>query len=173
MEHADAPSLAIISKILRAKFLHREIREKGGAYGGFALYNPEDGLFCLASYRDPHIVTTLKVFENAADYITSGSFSEQDVNESLLQVCSEIDKPDPPGIAAKKAFYRKIISLSDQARQRFKEQLLRQTRKQVLKVASRYFNGSRIKPAIAVISSESRISAANKKLTVPLTAHRI
>ena len=27
-----------------AEYLHREIREKGGAYGGFALYNAEDGL---------------------------------------------------------------------------------------------------------------------------------
>ena len=173
MEHTDAPSLAIISKILRAKFLHREIREKGGAYGGFALYNPEDGLFCLASYRDPHIVNTLQVFEEAGKFITSGSFDDQDVNESLLQVCSEIDKPDPPGIAAKKAFYRQIVSLSDTARQRFKERLLRQTRKQVLQAANRYFSGSRDKPAVAVISSESKIAAANKKLADPLTAHRI
>lgn len=173
MEHADAPSLAIISKILRSNFLHREIREKGGAYGGFALYNPEDGLFCLASYRDPHIVATLKVFEQAGEFIQSGSFSEQDVNEALLQVCSEIDKPDPPGNAARKAFHRKIISLTDPARQRFKERLLSQTRDQVLTVAARYFDRNRTKPAIAVISSEDRIAAANKQLEVPLMPHRI
>ena len=57
--HADAPALSVISKIMRSMYLHREIREKGGAYGGFAIYNPEDGLFCLGSYRDPHIVSTL------------------------------------------------------------------------------------------------------------------
>ncbi|KPJ76156.1 MAG: peptidase M16 [Deltaproteobacteria bacterium SG8_13] len=173
MEHEDAPSLAIISKILRSRFLHREIREKGGAYGGFALYNPEDGLFCLASYRDPHIVATLQVFEKADEFITSGNFSEQDVNESLLQVCSEIDKPDPPGTAAKKAFHRQIISLSDSARQRFKQRLLTQTRKLVLDAAVRYFGGNREKPAVTVISSESQIAAANKKLDVPMEPHRI
>ena len=71
MAHEDAPALSIISKILRSNYLHREIREKGGAYGGFALYNPEDGLFCFASYRDPHIVSTMRVYEKAADFIRS------------------------------------------------------------------------------------------------------
>ncbi len=173
MEHADAPALAIVSKILRSKFLHREIREKGGAYGGFALYNPEDGLFCLASYRDPHIAATLQVFDNAGTFITSGSFSEQDVNESLLQVCSEIDKPDPPAVAAKKAFHRKIISLSDEERQQFKQRLLSQTRKQVLDAAGRYFDRNRESAAVAVISGESQIAAANEKLDVPMETHRI
>ncbi|MDJ0818011.1 MAG: insulinase family protein, partial [Desulfobacterales bacterium] len=31
MEHRDAPALSVISKILRSLYLHREIREKGGA----------------------------------------------------------------------------------------------------------------------------------------------
>ena len=173
MEHADAPSLAIVSKILRSKFLHREIREKGGAYGGFALYNPEDGLFCLASYRDPHIAATLNVFERAGEFISSGNFSEQDVNESLLQVCSEIDKPDPPAVAAKKAFHRKIISLSDEARQQFKRRLLGQTREQVLDAAARYFDRNRETAAVAVISGEGQIATANKKLNNPMETHRI
>ena len=91
----------------------------------------------------------------------------------MLQVCSEIDKPDPPGNAARKAFHRKIISLTDPARQRFKERLLSQTREQVLTVAARYFDRNRTKSAIAVISSENRIAAANKQLEVPLMPHRI
>ena len=118
-------------------YLHREIREKGGAYGGFALYSPEDGLFCLASYRDPHIVSTLNVFDNAAEFIRSGSFGEEDVNEAILQVCSEIDKPDPPGPAARKAFYRKIISLSDDMRAQYKSRILSLTRKQVMQAAEK------------------------------------
>ena len=53
--HPDAPALAVIAKMMRSLYLHREIREKGGAYGGFSTYSPESGMFCLASYRDPHI----------------------------------------------------------------------------------------------------------------------
>src|SRR5579864_4064597 len=34
--HADAPALLVLANYLRDTFLHRELREKGGAYGGFA-----------------------------------------------------------------------------------------------------------------------------------------
>jgi Zn-dependent M16 (insulinase) family peptidase len=165
MEHRDAPALSVISKILRSLYLHREIREKGGAYGGFALYSPEDGLFSLASYRDPHIVATLAAFDRAADFIRSGNFSEADINEAVLQVCSEIDKPDPPGPAARKAFYRHIISLSDEMRLDYKRRLLELTRERVLQAAERYFDLKKDKKAIAVVSGEDQLKAANHKLS--------
>jgi hypothetical protein len=164
MAHQDAAALSVISKILRSMYLHREIREKGGAYGGFALYSPEDGLFGLASYRDPHIVFTLEAFDNAAAFIRSGSFSDEDVKEAILQVCSEIDKPDPPGPAARKAYYRKIISLSDEMRTRYKSRLLSLTRSQVVQAAEKYFDKNEIQKSVAVISGEDKLKAANEKL---------
>jgi Zn-dependent M16 (insulinase) family peptidase len=174
MEHEDAAALSIISKILRSMYLHREIREKGGAYGGFALYSPEDGLFCLASYRDPHIVSTLKAFDSAAVFIRSGSFGEEDVKEAILQVCSEIDKPDPPGPAARKAFYRNIISLTDDMRAQYKSRLLSLTRKQVIQAAEKYFDIVDENKAVAVISGEEKLKAANEALSAnPLKLNRI
>ena len=174
MAHEDAPALAVISKILRSMYLHREIREKGGAYGGFALYSPEDGLFSFASYRDPHIVSTLKAFDNAAAFIRSGNYSDEDVKEAILQVCSEIDKPDPPGPAARKAYYRKIISLSDEMRIRFKSRLLSLTRSQVMQAAGKYFDKNEAQKAVAVISGEEKLKAANEKFGGnPLELHRI
>ncbi len=174
MKHADAPALAVISKLLRSMYLHREIREKGGAYGGFAIYNSEDGLFCFASYRDPHIVSTLKAYDGASIFIRSGNYTDEDIKEAILQVCAEIDKPDPPGPAARKAFYRKIVSLSDKARIRFKKKLLTLTRNQVKKVAEKYFAQNRIKKGVAVISGEEKLKEANKKLADnPLKLYRI
>jgi Zn-dependent M16 (insulinase) family peptidase len=174
MEHEDSAALSVISKILRSMYLHREIREKGGAYGGFALYSPEDGLFSFASYRDPHIVATLKAFESAAAFIRSGSFSDEDVDEAVLQVCSDVDKPDPPGPAARKAFYRKIISLSDEMRIRFKSALLALTRKKVMQAAEKYFDGNQTDKAVAVISGEDKLNAANEKMSgSPLKLYRI
>ena len=174
MEHEDSAALSVISKILRSMYLHREIREKGGAYGGFALYSPEDGLFSFASYRDPHIISTLNAFDNAAAFIRSGNFSDEDVNEAVLQVCSEIDKPDPPGPAARKAFYRQIVSLSDEMRIRFKTELLSLTRRKVMRAAEKYFDGKDTQRAVAVISGEDKLNAANEKLAgSPLKLYRI
>jgi Zn-dependent M16 (insulinase) family peptidase len=163
--HEDAPALSVISKILRSLYLHREIREKGGAYGGFAVYNTENGLFCFASYRDPHIVSTLKTYDNARGFIRSGNYSNEDIKEAILQVCSDIDKPDPPGTAARKAFLRKIVFLSDNMREQFKQKLLTLTRNQVMDVAQKYFDNSNQKQGVGVISNEDRLNAANKQLT--------
>ena len=164
MAHEDSPALSVISKILRSKYLHREIREKGGAYGGFAIYNTEDGLFSFGSYRDPHVVGTLDVFDRAAGFIRSGDYTDEDIKEAILQVCSDIDKPDSPGLAAKKALYRKIVSLSDKARKDFKKNLLLLTRLQIVRVANKYFDQTRNRQGVAVISGEEKLMEANEKL---------
>jgi Zn-dependent M16 (insulinase) family peptidase len=174
MTHADAPALAVISKILQSMYLHREIREKGGAYGGFAIYSPEDGLFCFGSYRDPHIVATLKVYEAAAEFARSGSYSDEDVKEAILQVCSGIDKPDPPGPAARKAFYRKIVSLSDEIRGQFKTKLLSLTRRDVRRAAEKYFVTQPEQRSVAVVSSEEKLKEVNQQLADnPLKLYQI
>lgn len=164
MGHEDAPALSVISKILRSMYLHREIREKGGAYGGFATYNSEDGIFSFGSYRDPHISATLKVYDGAVDFINSGRFVDEDVKEAILQVCSGIDRPDTPAVAAQKAFYRKVVSLSDEARKAFKERLLSLTRNKVVEVAGKYFDPNKSERSAAVISGEQKLKEANEKL---------
>ncbi|HSO62467.1 MAG TPA: insulinase family protein [Desulfobacterales bacterium] len=173
LEHADSPALAVIAKMLRSLYLHREIREKGGAYGGFAAYNSEDGVFSFASYRDPRIAATLDVFQGAGDFIGSGKFDDTDVKEAVLQVCAEIDKPDPPGPAARKAFYREIIGLSDELRRRFKRRLIGLTRSEVREVAERTLGAGLADCSVAVVGSEESLREANTQLAEPLEMHKI
>lgn len=47
-------------------YLHREVREKGGAYGAGARAGHNS--FDMTSYRDPHATQTLQSFENAAQW---------------------------------------------------------------------------------------------------------
>ncbi|MDQ1331868.1 MAG: presequence protease [Thermodesulfobacteriota bacterium] len=164
MEHEDAPALAVTGKLLKSMYLHREIREKGGAYGGYSIYSPEDGLFSYASYRDPHIINTLRVYRAVPAFIRSGKFSDEDVKEAVLQVCAETDKPDPPGPAARKAFYRKIVSLSDELRARYKSGVLAVTREKVIKTAEKYFGDMEKNCGVAVISGEEQLESANEQL---------
>ncbi|MGM0452674.1 MAG: insulinase family protein [Thermodesulfobacteriota bacterium] len=173
MDHADAPVVAVISKLLKSMFLHTEIREKGGAYGGFSVYQLESGLFYFGSYRDPHIVNTLGVYEAAADFLIHGDYDDEDIKEAILQVCADLDRPDSPGHAASKAFYRQLIGLSDDLRKQFKEQTLTVTRQRVLEVGSKYFAGHNEQSAIAVISSDEGLKSANSRLKAPLAVYRI
>ncbi len=162
--HPDSPGLAVISKLLRLLYLHKEIREKGGAYGGLALYNTEEGIFSFGSYRDPHIKRTLDVFADACDFIRAGKFTETDVKEAILQVCSDIDKPDTPGPAAMKAFYRQITKLSDDIRKGFKDALLGLDKKRIQAIADTYFTRDEADKGIAVISAKPLLEQANQAL---------
>ena len=172
--HEDSPGLAVISKILRSLYLHREIREKGGAYGGFAIYNTEEGIFSFGSYRDPHIARTLDVYKKACDFIINGNYTQTDVKEAILQVCSEIDKPETPGPSAMKAFYRDITKLNDDIRRQFKNSLLRLDKKRIQGIAKKYFSIDEMQKGTAVISSRTNLEKANKQLSQkPLTLFKI
>lgn len=162
--HEDAPALAVAAKLLRSLYLHREIREKGGAYGGFAAYNPEEGLFSLGSYRDPHIERTIDVYTGAAEFISTGNYTQEDIKEAILQVCSEIDRPDPPGPAARRAFHRRLVRLDDDRRKRFKERLLALDRESVRSAAQRYLGQPEAPWATVVISSRDMLEKANRNL---------
>jgi Zn-dependent M16 (insulinase) family peptidase len=172
--HPDAPALAVMGKLMRSMYLHREIREKGGAYGGFSLYSPEAGLFSFASYRDPHIRATVDAFEGARRFVCQGDFSDEDVKEAVLQICSDIDNPDAPGAAARKAFQRELVALDDGLRIRFKQGLLNTERDQIVNLAASYFGDEKQGRAVAVISNAEKLTAANRKMGGrPLTIHRI
>lgn len=94
--HPDLAALTIGSKVLSSCFLHREIREKGGAYGGGCSVS-SDGVFVLSSYRDPELKKTLATFEDGFRWMfQEDAFSDRDVVEAKLSVFSTIDKPVPP-----------------------------------------------------------------------------
>ncbi|MEN8760124.1 MAG: hypothetical protein ABF303_16820, partial [Desulfobacterales bacterium] len=71
------------------------------------------------------------------------------------------------------AFYRKIIRLTDEARQQFKQALLNLNRRQVRETAEKYFDPGRYADNVAVISGESQLQKANAELKPPLELHRI
>ena len=174
MGHKDAPVLSVISRILRSMYLHREIREKGGAYGGFAIYKAEEGLFCFGSYRDPHVQATLQTYDKADDFLAKAALTADDVKEAILQVCADIDKPDPPGPAAQRAFYRRLIGLSDTKRAAFKQELLGIDVERIKTVAARYFGDKKRTTAVAVIANEKKLQQTNQKLgDSPLVLNRI
>ena len=59
-------------------------------------------------------------------------------------------------------------------RERFKEKLLEMTRDQVINAADIYFSGTPDRQAVAVISNENKLNAANKELAKnPLKLFRI
>jgi Zn-dependent M16 (insulinase) family peptidase len=173
MGHEDAPALSIIGRLLRSLYLHREIREKGGAYGAFAAYSAEEGTFSMGSYRDPHIVRTLSAYDEAALFITGTDYTDEDVKEAILQACSSIDRPETPAAAARKGFFRELVGLSDDTRRAYKEGLLALNADKVRKAAARYFPPKEELKSVAVISGTERLENLSGRMGKDLAIKKI
>lgn len=163
--HSDAPLLAVAARALKNAFLHREVREKGGAYGAYALHSGEDGVFTLASFRDPHVARTLSAFSRGLSFAAEGRFTEQDVYEAVLSVCAELDRPHSPQTAARKAFFRELTGLSDQLRRDYKTGVLSCGREQVAAACARHLAPREPLSPVAVISGREQLEKANEEMT--------
>ena len=157
--HADAPVLLALSEYLRARYLHKEIREKGGAYGGFAASQREDGVFALLSYRDPHIKRTFDV------YAGIGAFLEQPIDadalkEAVLAACADVDPLSSPDTKGRGRFFNDLAGYTLERRAEFKRRLLAVTAADLRRVAHGYLQNG----AMAVISSEEKIAEANAQM---------
>ncbi len=162
--HRDSGGLLVLAKLLRASFLHREIREKGGAYGGMASANPETGLFSLLSYRDPQLVRTLKVYDEAAEWAAKGDFSDAEIREAILAVFAELDKPLSPGGRGYREFANRVQGLTLEMRQELRSKVLATDRDTLKRLARQYLLGARESSAVAVISNEELLHKANAEL---------
>ncbi|HEY9148485.1 MAG TPA: insulinase family protein, partial [Gammaproteobacteria bacterium] len=107
-EHKDAPALTVLAAFLRNNYLHRAIREQGGAYGGGASFDPDSGAFRFFSYRDPRLQATLEDFQASVHWLLSHPHSPESLEEAILGVMGSMDKPGSPAGEARKDFHNRL-----------------------------------------------------------------
>ncbi|CDO92058.1 unnamed protein product [Kluyveromyces dobzhanskii CBS 2104] len=138
--HPDGAKLQVLSNMLTHKYLHREIREKGGAYGGGATYSALDGTFSFYSYRDPHALNSLSTFGGVSDFILhKSSWGEADLNEAKLSIFQQVDAPMSAKNEGSVLFH---YDVTDEMRQQRREQLLDVNLHDIHHVAEKYLNQS-------------------------------
>ncbi len=157
--HADSAPLQVLSKLIKDGYLHREIREKGGAYGGLASYDNETGIFSLLSYRDPHIKRTLQVYDDAVNWAVAGDFNDEAINEALLSVFSNLDRPLSPGSRGTHEFSNLQQGLTLEMRQQFRRNLLATTRADLQRVAKSYLQENPVAPVDSILASDEKLKS--------------
>ena len=122
-DSSESPKFVILSSLLRNEYLHKRVREQGGAYGGGAIYDPFSGTFKMFSYRDPRFIETLEDFENSLAWASLGSFDDDMILESKLSVLSDIDKPSSPAGEAFKDYRLNSENRSQKNRQSYRNNI--------------------------------------------------
>ena len=134
--HKDGSALQVMSNMLTFKHLHREVREKGGAYGGGASYSALAGIFSFYSYRDPQPLKSLETFKSSGRYILNDAkWGVTDLDEAKLTIFQQVDAPKSPKGEGVTYF---MSGVTDDMKQARREQLLDVSLLDVHRVAEKY-----------------------------------
>lgn len=151
-DSASAP-IAILAKLLTHKYLHHEIREKGGAYGGGALSRGLTGVFGMYSYRDPNPDNTLQIYHNAAKFAAEREWTDRELEEAKLSVFQGLDAPVSVN---QEGMVRFLSGVDGGMEQKRREWLLDVDSKQVREAAERLVGDVEGKSYLAVLGSKEK-----------------
>lgn len=169
--HSDYPTLLVLGRLMQWGFLHREIREKGNAYGSGAYQS--NGEFVLFSYRDPNAEETLERMAGSIEWVARNDevkrgtmgrrgemefreIGEKEVEEAKLATFSAMDRP----ISHFKEGEAEFRGRSDAMRQATRDGVFAVTRKKLVEVAKKYLLPHVADVSAKVPSKETQVSIA-------------
>jgi len=119
-------SLAVLL-YLRGTYLWEKVRVMGGAYGGFAVFDQQSGVFSFLSYHDPNLDQTLSVYDQAAEYLRGLEISHSELTKAIIGAIGEVDAYQLPDARGYTAMVRYLLGIRDEERQLRRDQLLNTT----------------------------------------------
>ncbi len=144
-----------LSSIVRLDYLWNRVRVQGGAYGAFISLQ-RNGNMSLVSYRDPNLSKTLRVFDEAADYLRTFEASAREMTKYVIGTISDLDQHMTPSQKGELAVRHYFSNITHDDLQREREEALGVTQKDIrdfaglLSVLTRENN-------ICVIGSEQKL----------------
>ncbi len=151
-DHEDAAALTVLGGFLRNGYLHRAIREQGGAYGGGASHDSANANFRFYSYRDPRLTETMDDFDQSIHWLLDTKHDWQAVEEAILGVVSSLDKPGSPAGEAKQQFHSSLSGRTPEQREQFRRRVLNVTANDLKRVGERWL-GDTNAASVAVVSN--------------------
>ncbi|MCL6584183.1 MAG: insulinase family protein [bacterium] len=165
---SQAPALSVLSHELASGPLYNRIRVQGGAYGAHSIYDSLNGNFAFLSYRDPNLEQTIKVYRQVLDEVSSEEISAEELRKAIISTIASLDKPMGPGAKGFAAMIWDFAGISDEHRQRFKEEVLKTTPQSVRQVAAEYLRPRLDESNLAVYAAEDRLKRASEQMNLRL-----
>jgi len=160
VQHPDAAALTVLGGFLRNGYLHRAIREQGGAYGGGASQDSSIAAFRFYSYRDPRLAQTLADFDAAVSWMLTATHEHRALEEAILGVIGSLDKPSSPAGEAKQHFHNRLFGRSHDQREHFRQQVLGVSLDDLRRVTAHYLRPELASTAVVSNSSQLQPTAA-------------
>jgi len=120
-------SIFAILNYLRTTWIWERVRVQGGAYGGMVQFDPISGSFGYLSYRDPNVLKTLETYDGSAGYLAEAKISPEELRKSVIGAIGDMDPCLLPDAQGYTSLRRYLAGVTDQERQRLRDELLATT----------------------------------------------
>jgi hypothetical protein len=164
-----SPALYVLSRELSKGDLYKRIRVQGGAYGGMSQYDPMNGFFSFLSYRDPHLVETLRVYDEVIDSRSRQRVDGQDLERAIIGSIGAIDRPMDPAGKGFVSMIRDFAGITDEDRLKFRKGVFAVTADSILESVRRCLLPALETASLAVYASDDRLRKANEVLRPELS----
>lgn len=155
-------SALVVTRYLMTTWLWEQIREQGGAYGGFCSFDPRSGVFSYTSYRDPNLLRTIDVYDRSAAFLRQLDLSEKELTRAIIGVIADLDAYQLPDARGFTAMARYLVGDDDAYRQQVRDEVLGTTPADFRAFAD-VLDMLRDHAALVVMGGEDAIVAANQE----------
>ena len=114
----------VANKLLSTSWLWDRVRVSGGAYGGFSDFDTHSGMFAFLSYRDPNLVSTLDVYDGAADFLRTLDIDRDALTKAIIGTVGDIDGYQLPDAKGYTALMRHVLGVTREDRQARRDEVL-------------------------------------------------
>lgn len=152
-------SCHVITRYVRNAWLWDRVRVQGGAYGAFCLFDRLSGILTFVSYRDPNLMRTLEVFDQAARFLETVSLKEDELTKAIIGTIGDIDQYQLPDAKGYTSMVRYLSGETDVERQRIREEVLN-TRLEDFRSFARMLEAGKEEGLVKVLGSSVAIEEA-------------
>lgn len=131
----EHPAEVLLGRLLTTGYLWEKVRMKGGAYGVSASAGGTDGLFTMASYRDPGVSATLQVFRQGLEMAAAGGISDVELEKAIITIVGRELRPLSPSEESMIGLRRRLYGITDELRLEKHNMILRMDTEKLRKAA--------------------------------------
>lgn len=148
-------ALHVATNILNSTYLWDHIRLRGGAYG-CDLTIDRNGHVILCSYSDPHLIRTLKTYEQIANFLSSIELTKKELDSYIIGTIGALDMPLSFEQKSHRVYIDKLCNYTNEILEKERFEVL-STTTQDIKSLAMFFKPLEVLDNYFVIGSEGKI----------------
>ena len=148
-------ALRVLRIALSLNYLWNNTRVLGGAYGCMVRFK-RNGTSYFVTYRDPHLMNSVRIFEEAADYVRNFDADERTMTQYIIGAVSAMDQPYTPSGFGDYCLLGYLAGESEESKQKARDEVLSCTPEKIRMLAP-YIDAILSEHAFCVVGSAAKI----------------